>query len=316
MNSTISPNFDSSHHIPILLDPIADFLVEGLIQLPPDAPAGIILDCTLGGGGHTSRILEKMRTNPSLTHHRMIGIDRDPDAIARNHHKFAAEIEKSEIEVVHSSFSDALNAANGRPIYGILADLGISSDKIDSQTRGFSFRYPAPLDMRMNTTSGTSLKELLLEIGETELADLIWKYGEERFSRKIARKIVELRTKNLLPETTSQLADAIASTFPPPMRHKKIHPATQTFQAFRIAVNHELEELETLISKIFPAVVTGGRIAILSFHSLEDRMVKTEFHQREKYELPSRKAIQANDEEVERNSRARSAKLRLAIKKA
>jgi 16S rRNA (cytosine1402-N4)-methyltransferase len=315
MNSTISQNFDSSHHIPILLDPIADFLVEGLAQLPADAPAGLIIDCTLGGGGHTSRILEKMRQNPALTRHKIIGVDRDPDAIARNQHKFAAELERGEMEIVHSSFSNALSAVNQRPIYGILADLGISSDQIDSKTRGFSFRYPAPLDMRMNTTTGTSLHELLMEIGEAELADLIWKYGEERFSRKIARKIIELRSKNALPDTTSGLADAIASTFPPPLRHKKIHPATQSFQAFRIAVNQELEELETLITRIFPAVTPQGRIAILSFHSLEDRMVKTEFHQREKYELPSRKAIQADDAEVERNSRARSAKLRLAIKR-
>jgi 16S rRNA (cytosine1402-N4)-methyltransferase len=315
MNSTISPNFDSSHHIPILLDPIADFLVEGLAQHPDTAPPGLIVDCTLGGGGHTSRILEKMRQNGTLTHHRVLGVDRDPDAIARNHQKFQNELRNGEIEIVHSSFSNTLKAVNGRPIYGILADLGISSDQIDSQTRGFSFRYPAPLDMRMNTTTGTSLRDLLMEIGEIELADLIWKYGEERFSRKIARRIVDLRSRNELPDTTSGLADAIASTFPPPMRHKKIHPATQTFQAFRIAVNQELEELETLISTIFPAVTQQGRIAILSFHSLEDRMVKTEFHQRDKYDLPSRKAIQADDEEVARNSRARSAKLRLAVKR-
>jgi len=315
MNSTISQNFDSSHHIPILLDPIADFLVDGLAQLPSDAAPGIVIDCTLGGGGHTSRILEKMRANPALMHHKILGGDRDPDAIARNQRKFEAEIRNGEMEIVHSSFSDALKAVNGRPIYGILADLGISSDQIDSQTRGFSFRYPAPLDMRMNTTTGISLRELLMETGETELADLIWKYGEERFSRKIARKIIDLRARNELPETTSGLADAIASVFPPPMRHKKIHPATQTFQAFRIAVNQELDELETLISTIFPAVTPQGRIAILSFHSLEDRMVKTEFHQREKYELPSRKAIQADEEEVARNSRARSAKLRLAVRR-
>lgn len=315
MNSTISPNFDSSHHIPILLDQIADFLVDGLAQLPSDSAPGVLIDCTLGGGGHTSRILEKMRANPTLTHHKILGVDRDPDAIVRNERKFEAEIRNGEMEIVHSSFSNALKAVNGRPIYGILADLGISSDQIDSQTRGFSFRYPAPLDMRMNTTTGISLREMLMEIGETELADLIWKYGEERFSRKIARKIIDLRARNELPETTSGLADAIASVFPPPMRHKKIHPATQTFQAFRIAVNQELEELETLISTIFPAVTQQGRIAILSFHSLEDRMVKTEFHQRDKYDLPSRKAIQADDDEVARNSRARSAKLRLAVKR-
>lgn len=315
MNSTISPHLGTSHHIPILLEPIADFLVTGLQNLPPHAPAGVILDCTLGGGGHTSRILEKMLAAPELLKHCVLGIDQDPDAIARNRIKFEKQIQSKNLEVVHSSFSDALKHIQGRPIYGILADLGISSDQIDSETRGFSFRFPAPLDMRMNTNAGAPLKDLLMELSETEIADLIWKYGEERFSRKIARKIVELRSKNQLPENTSTLAEAIASTFPPPMRHKRMHPATQSFQAFRIAVNEELKELETLIEKIFPTVETGGRIAILSFHSLEDRLVKTEFHQREKYDLPSRKAIQADEPEIEMNSRSRSAKLRLAIKK-
>ena len=317
MNSTISPSLGASHHIPILLEPITDFLVAGLKKLPPNAPSGVILDCTLGGGGHTSRILEKMKSDPLLLKHCVLGIDQDLDAIARNRIKFEKEIQSKNIEVIHSSFSNALNHLQGRPIYGLLADLGISSDQIDSETRGFSFRYSAPLDMRMNTNAGIPLKTLLLELSETELADLIWKYGEERFSRKIARKIVELRSKNQLPETTSLLAEAIASVFPAALRHqRKIHPATQSFQAFRIAVNEELKELETLIEKIFPAVEVGGHIAILSFHSLEDRLVKTEFHQREKYELPSRKAIQADDQEIERNSRSRSAKLRLAIKKA
>lgn len=315
MNSTISPHFGTSHHIPILLEPITDFLVDGLRQLPVSAPPGIILDCTLGGGGHTSRILEKMKAEPALMKHRVLGVDQDPEAIARNQIKFENEIKSGLIEVVHSSFGNALKYLGDRPLYGVLADLGISSDQIDSETRGFSFRYPAPLDMRMNTTSGTPLKDLLMDLSETELADLIWKYGEERFSRKIARKIVELRTKDQLPQDTMALASAIASTFPPSMRHGRIHPATQTFQAFRIAVNEELKELETLISKIFPRVEINGRIAILSFHSLEDRLVKTEFHQREKYELPSRKAIQAGEQEIERNSRSRSAKLRLAIRK-
>ncbi len=316
MNSTNSLQIDSSHHIPILLDPIADFIADGIHALSPDAPAGIIIDCTLGGGGHTSRILEKLKTNSSAMKHCILGFDRDPEAVTRNQKKFEKELKNGEIQIIHDSYSNALKHVGDRPIYGLLADLGISSDQIDSQTRGFSFRYPAPLDMRMNTTTGKPLKEWLQLWGETEMADLIWKYGEERFSRKIARKIVELRSRQQLPDTTSGLAEVIASVFPPPMRHKKMHPATQTFQAFRIAVNQELEELETMISKLFPKLETNARIAILSFHSLEDRLVKTEFHRRELYELPSRKAIQANDEEIRQNSRARSAKLRLATKKS
>jgi len=316
MNSTISPQIDSSHHIPILLDPIADFIAEGIRQLPPDAPAGFIIDCTLGGGGHTSKILEKIKAVTSDMKHCVLGFDRDPEAINRNLKKFENELKNGEIKIIHDSYSNALKHVGDRPIYGLLADLGISSDQIDSQTRGFSFRYPAPLDMRMNTTAGKPLKEWLQVWSEAEMADLIWKYGEERFSRKIARKIVELRSLQQLPDTTSGLAEVIASVFPPPMRHKKIHPATQTFQAFRIVVNQELEELEFMVSKLFPRMEPNARIAILSFHSLEDRMVKTEFHQRDRYELPSRKAIQASDQEVLQNSRARSAKLRLAIKKA
>ncbi len=316
MNSTISPQIGTSHHIPILLDPIVDFLIAGMENLPADAPAGVIVDCTLGGGGHTARILEKLQSKPNLLKHCVLGLDQDPDAIARNHQKFAKEIESKLLEVHHSSFSDALKHVAGRPIYALMADLGISSDQIDSETRGFSFRFPAPLDMRMNTSYGVSLKEMLMELSEAEIADLIWKYGEDRNSRRIARKIVELRTQNKLPENTQLLADAIASTFPPALRHGRIHPATQSFQAFRIAVNEELKELETLIEKIFPAIPVGGHIAILSFHSLEDRLVKSEFHQREKYDLPSRKAIQADDEEIKRNPRSRSAKLRLAIKKS
>ncbi len=247
--------------------------------------------------------------------HRVLGLDRDPDAIARAKIRFENEIRCGELEVVHSSFSQGLAAVNNRPIYGIMADLGISSDQIDSETRGFSFRYPAPLDMRMNTHNDNSLADLLATITETELSDLIWKYGEERFSRKIARKLIDLRSKNEFPKDTLRLADAIASVFPPPMRHKRMHPATQTFQALRIAVNEELLELEILVQKILPAVHTGGRIAVLAFHSLEDRVVKETLRNQELYSLPSRKAIQASDEEIEANPRSRSAKLRFAIRK-
>lgn len=303
-----------SHHVPILLEPIANFLVEGLKKLPDSAPKGVILDCTLGGGGHTAHILEKMKAE-SLLKHCVVGIDRDPEAISRDQIKFVDDLKQGHIEIVHASFSQALKAVGDRPIYGLLADLGISSDQIDSDKRGFSFKYPAPLDMRMNTEAGVSLQEYLQDVSESELADVIWKYGEDRFSRKIARRIVELRSKNQLPQTSSDLAEAISYTFPPAMRYKGIHPATKSFQALRIVINKEMEELETLIRDIFPKVAPGGHLAILSFHSLEDRPVKEAFRNQEMYDLPSRKAIQASDEEVDRNSRSRSAKLRLAIRK-
>ena len=312
--STLSPS-TVTHHVPILLEPITDFLFEGLRSLPENAAPGLILDCTLGGGGHTARLLEKMKSDPQMRKHRVLGVDRDPDAIARDQIRFATDLTEGRLEIAHASFSESLNAVAGRPIYGLLADLGISSDQIDSETRGFSFRYPAPLDMRMNTTRGISLQEWLETAGELQISDVIWKYGEERFSRKIAKKLVDLRGKGALPKNTLELADAIASVFPPPMRYKGIHPATRTFQALRIEINEELRELETLIEKIFPAVAQGGHLAILSFHSLEDRLVKEALRNQELYSLPQRKAIQASNEEVEANSRSRSAKLRLAIRK-
>jgi 16S rRNA (cytosine1402-N4)-methyltransferase len=308
-----------TRHIPILLEPIADFLVQGLTLIPPTAPAGILLDCTLGGGGHTARIMEKIALesakNPSILRHTLVGIDQDPDAIERNRIRFSTELERQKIELHHLAFEQAIQAAKGRPIYGILADLGISSDQIDSEHRGFSFRFPAPLDMRMNPMQGQSLYDFILHASETELADVIWKYGEERLSRKIARRLISLREQGNLPKTSSDLAECIAQVFPPALRYKRTHPATQTFQAFRIFLNRELEQLEFLIHTLLTQVETDARIAILTFHSLEDRIVKHALRNADLYELPSRKAIEAPDSEVEANSRARSAKLRLAIRK-
>ena len=298
-----------------MLEPIADFLVEGLRALPSNAAPGLILDCTMGGGGHTARILEKMHAFPEILKHRVLGVDRDPDAISRNEKRFANELKNGHLEMVHASFSESIAAIAGRPIYGILADLGISSDQIDSESRGFSFRYPAPLDMRMNTTRGESLSEWLLSVSEHKLAEVLLEYGEERNSRAIARRLIDLRARKALPMTSSELADAIGSTFPPAERYKGIHPATRSFQAMRIYINDELGELEKLIADVFPKTAPLGRIAVLSFHSLEDRKVKEAFKNKELYELPFKKPLEATDEEVAVNSRSRSAKLRFAIRK-
>ncbi|MBS1959742.1 MAG: 16S rRNA (cytosine(1402)-N(4))-methyltransferase RsmH [Bdellovibrionales bacterium] len=306
---------ETTRHIPILLDPITDFLTQGLTALSSDKKAGVVVDCTLGGGGHTASLLQKIRALNNTVGHKVLAIDQDPDAIRRGKVKFEREIKSGLLEIHHIPFSHALDAIGNRPIYGLMADLGVSSDQIDSESRGFSFRYPASLDMRMNTTTGQPLSTMLQTWSEVQIADLLFKYGEERLSRKIARRIVDRRETNELPQNTKGLAELIASSFPPAQRHGRIHPATRSFQAFRIAINHELDELETLIGKIFPAVEPGGHLAILSFHSLEDRMVKEELRKRELYELPSRKAIQAPDQEVEENPRSRSARLRLAIKR-
>ncbi len=310
-----SESAGSTRHIPILLEPITDFLAEAVRALPADAKPGVILDCTLGGGGHTARLIEKLRQLPNPKPVKVLGVDRDIDAIARNQSRFQKEIESGLLEIHHGSFSQSMEFVGDRPIYGLLADLGISSDQIDSDTRGFSFRFKAPLDMRMNTTSGIPLSEWLKTVSETELSDVIWKYGEERFSRKIARKLIDLRSKGALPSDTEGLSDAIRSVFPPPMRHQGLHPATRTFQALRIEINQELKELETLIGSIFNRVAPGGHLAILSFHSLEDRLVKEEFRKKDLYDLPHKKPLQADEAEIEQNSRSRSAKLRSAIRR-
>jgi len=237
---------ETTRHIPILLEPITDFLAEGIRSLPEHSEPGVILDCTLGGGGHSARLLEKLASIPGARNHRLIGVDRDLDAISRNRARFQKELGDGVMELHHCAFSESMKIIGNRPLYGVLADLGISSDQIDSDTRGFSFRFNAPLDMRMNQSRGIPLSEWLEGVSETDLADVIWRYGEERFSRKIA---------------------------------------------------------------------PGGRIAILSFHSLEDRLVKEEFRKRNLYELPFKKPLQAGDSEIELNSRSRSAKLRLAIRK-
>jgi 16S rRNA (cytosine1402-N4)-methyltransferase len=169
--------------------------------------------------------------------------------------------------------------------------------------------------MRMNPSRGIPLSQWLESVGETELSDVIWRYGEERFSRKIARRIIDLRSQGQLPNDTEALANAIRSVFPPALRHGGLHPATRTFQALRIEINEELKELEFLIGSIFGQVAPGGRLAILSFHSLEDRLVKEEFRKRELYELPFKKPLQADEREIEANPRSRSAKLRLAVRK-
>jgi len=300
----------TSRHIPILVGPILDFFRESPCLKDSALPSGVFIDCTFGGGGHSRQLLDLLKD----TSHRLIGIDRDPEAIERAKKNFQAEISTGKLELASFSFSRCLEAVKDRPIYGLLADLGMSSDQIDSQTRGFSFRFPGVLDMRMNPTEGQSLHDWLRQVSEKDLADVLWQYGEERASRRIAKRLIQLRDSNAFPANAQELAEAIASTFPPSIRYQKIHPATRSFQAFRIFLNQELEELDTLIDMVLPAVSPGGRIAILSFHSLEDRRVKHSLRNQALYDLPRRKSIKPSDEEVETNPRSRSTRLRLAIR--
>lgn len=278
------------HHIPVLPEAV----VEGL-QIQPQ---GVYLDATVGGGGHSRLILER---DPTV---RLVAVDQDPMALASaqdNLREFG-----DRVTFWAGNFSQF--APGAQRFHGILADLGVSSAQFDIPERGFSFRHTAPLDMRMNPQQDLSAADIVNHWDETDLANLIYTYGEERLSRRIARKIVDQRPF----QTTTELAEAIAYCVPKSYRYGRIHPATRTFQALRIAVNQELEVLKTLLEKAPQWLVPGGRLAIISFHSLEDRLVKHSLKENPDLKVITKKPIIATDDEVEANPRARSAKLRVA----
>ncbi|HLO86699.1 MAG TPA: 16S rRNA (cytosine(1402)-N(4))-methyltransferase RsmH [Nostocaceae cyanobacterium] len=277
-------------HIPVLSQEV----IEGLAV----RAGGHYLDLTVGGGGHSRLILEAF---PDV---RLTAIDQDEDALKAAQQNLAEFGER--VQFMHSNFANYQFPANTYD--GILADLGVSSYHLDQPERGFSFRHTANLDMRMNRQGSLTAGDVINEWEEKELADIFFKYGEERLSRKIARRIVEKRPF----QTTTELAEAIAFSVPPKYRHGRIHPATRVFQALRIVVNNELGVLETLIEKAPPALVTGGRIAIISFHSLEDRLVKHGLRNSPLLKVLTKKPITAKEEEIENNVRSRSAKLRVA----
>lgn len=284
--------------------------------------SGCYIDATFGRGGHTRLLLEQLAPDA-----RVIGFDKDPEAIAEGNRLAAAD---ARFSIVHDSFA-ALGAhveslgLSGK-IAGILADLGVSSPQIDDAERGFSFMNDGPLDMRMDTTRGQSAATWLASVSEADLADVLKTYGEERFARRIARALVAARAQAPITRT-KQLADIVAVAHPAWEKHK--NPATRSFQAIRIAVNRELGDLEDLLEQSLRALAPGGRLAVISFHSLEDRLVK-QFIQREvdgddfPPGLPVTwqqmnpqlkkvgKAIAPSVEEINANPRARSAHLRVA----
>ncbi|MBY0471237.1 16S rRNA (cytosine(1402)-N(4))-methyltransferase RsmH [bacterium] len=302
----------SSRHTPILTLKIAELLAEPFRKL--EEPAYLV-DCTFGGGGHTSAFLDtfKLIAKDTGVQHRVIGVDQDLRAIDRAKERFAEEISAGSLELRHQRFSELKGRLGDVPVYGMLADLGFSSDQMDDPTRGLSFKNDGPLDMRLNPNAGESCHELLGRVSERDLADILFKYGEERFSRQIARAIVRYRDENGAPETTGQLVAIIERAVPGKYRHGRIHFATRSFQALRILVNEELEELEGLLNHVILQVKPGGRVGILSFHSLEDRLVKQAFRQKsEELKILTKKPLLPDDEETAQNPRARSAKLRVA----
>lgn len=310
------PETDASQaHLPVLLD-------ESLRLLQPES-GGLFVDATLGLGGHSEAILA---SSPDA---RVIGIDQDGEAL-----KFAKERLTrfgSRIRFVRSNFSAVREVVGDERPDGILGDLGVSSLQLDSEMRGFSFRFDAPLDMRMDTRGGETAAELLATLSEKEIADIIYRFGEERFSRRIARRIVERREGGQPVKTTFDLADLVRRS----VRHSpkdRIHPATRTFQALRIAVNRELDILDQFITDAVDTLKTDGVLAIITFHSLEDRIVKHAFQKlsgkcicppripqcvcgaEKRVEILTRKPILPAASEMQENPRSRSAKLRACRK--
>ncbi|MEL6158567.1 MAG: 16S rRNA (cytosine(1402)-N(4))-methyltransferase RsmH [Cyanobacteria bacterium J06623_5] len=259
---------------------------------------GCYLDATVGGAGHSEQLL---RAAPEVA---LVALDQDLQALAAAKKRLVPWRDRTTFH--HTNF--ARYDPGNRRFDGILADIGVSSTQLDQAQRGFSFRHEAPLDMRMDSTQPLTAEEIVNHWDEKTLADTIYKYGEERLSRRIARKIVENRPFR----TTTELAYAIGGAFPPKARRGRIHPATRTFQALRIAVNAELDVLTQFLARAPNWLKPGGRLAIISFHSLEDRIVKYAFRGDERLQIITKKPLVATQEEVRGNKRSRSAKLRVA----
>ncbi len=307
----------------------ASVLPQETVEILNASAGGIFVDATLGLGGHSEAILK------ASTENRVIAIDQDEDAIRIARERLTGFAGR--ISIFHSNFSEIkgiLAKAGIEKVDGIFADLGVSSLQLDSAERGFSFRFDAPLDMRMDPTSGdATAAEMLATLSEFDIADIIYKYGEERSSRRIARRIVEKREARDPVTTTGDLARLTERSVRRSKKDKS-HPATRTFQALRIAVNHEMDVLEKLIVEAISSLKIGGRLAIISFHSLEDRIVKHSFQRmagkcscppripqcicgaKKEVEILTRKPILPGEAEIAENIRSRSAKLRAVRKLA
>ena len=305
-------------HRPVLLKETLEFLV-------PER-GGLFVDCTVGLGGHSEAILN------SSSETRVVGLDLDPSALAYVRERLAPFGERFRAyQANFRELADVLNRAGERDVQGVLVDLGVSSLQFDSPERGFSFRFDAPLDMRMDPTSGATAADLLQQLPEAEIARIIFELGEERHSRRIARRLVERREQGTPVTTTKELADLVMAALGGGKR-QQIHPATRTFQALRIAVNNELEGLGGFVELAVDLLAPDGRFVGISFHSLEDRILKQEMRRlsghcqcpprlpvcscgaREVVEVLTRRPVAPSAREVAENPRARSAKLRACRK--
>lgn len=286
-----------SIHVPVLLEEVVQWLAP--------SPGSVLVDGTLGGGGHTRALAALVGPEG-----RVISLDRDGDAIERTR-KTLGDLP---VTVVHANFAnlpEVLEELQIDCVDGVLLDLGLSSDQLADENRGFSFAADGPLDLRFDPERGEPASRLVNRLKAEHLADLIYAYGEERHSRRIARAIVQRRRQGPI-ETASQLAEIVRRAIPGPRKKGQIDPATRTFQALRIAVNEELKSLEIALRRVPDCLNLGGRFGIISFHSLEDRRVKEAFRDDERLEALTKKPILPGDEESRDNPRSRSAKFRVA----
>lgn len=292
-------------HIPVMCREAVEYL-----NLRPGLT---IVDATIGTAGHAMKILEKITPGG-----RLIGIDRDADSLLIAGDRLK-EFNQN-VDLAHADFRSIdkiLLGLNLKKIDGILFDLGASSYQLDSQERGFSFRYNAPLDMRMDKTSYILAYDLVNNLTEKEISDILWSFGQERWHNRIAKYLVRERARHPI-STTNQLKEIVLRAIPYKFSgHQRIHPATRTFQALRIAVNRELEALSEALEHIPKFLKKGAVVCVLSFHSLEDRLVKHNFREnahRGIYRLITKKPLAPTDEEIKENPRARSAKMRVAVR--
>ena len=272
-------------------------------------PGMRVIDGTLGGGGHTRLLAEAVGPTGLV-----IAIDRDPVAIDRG----AAELAGLPVRFAQANYCDipeVLDALSIDTVDGVLLDIGLSSDQLADETRGFSFDSDGPLDLRFDPTEGEPAWRIVNRMKPESLADIIFEYGEERYSRRIARKIASVREKQPI-RSAREFARLVTSAIPRQTPPSRIHPATRTFQALRIAVNQELKSLRIALERIPTRLAPGGRLAVISFHSLEDRLVKQAFRNTQVWEALTRSPVEASDEELAHNPRSRSAKLRAAARTA
>lgn len=304
------------HHKPVLFEETIDSLA---IQ-----PEGLYIDGTMGGGGHSEAILQRLTTG------RLLSIDQDPDAIQAAGQRLSRYPQSIRVQGNFSSMKEIAHAQGWEQVDGVLLDIGVSSYQLDTPERGFSYHHDAPLDMRMSQ-QGVSARDLVNGLSEQELADVIFRYGEDRNARRIARGIVEAREQQPL-ETTGQLAEVIKASVPAKVRRSEGHPARKTFQALRIAVNGELDRLQEGLEAAFSLLKPHGRLAVITFHSLEDRIVKRQMAQwcqgctcpkdfpvcvcgrTPQGQLVYKKGLAPSQQEVAENPRARSARLRVIEK--